>query len=33
LEAKKREVVPSEEEGREGRALGTWRLNEHLIFV
>lgn len=33
LEAKKREVVPSEEMGRGGRALGTWRLNEHLIFL
>jgi len=34
LEGKKREEVPSEEEvGRGGRALGTCRLKEHLIFL
>ena len=32
LEEKKREVVPRDEEGRGGRALGTWRLNVKLIF-
>lgn len=33
LEAMKREEIPrDDEEGRGGRALGTWRLNEQLIF-
>ena len=34
LEAMKREEeVPRGEEGRWGRALGTWRLSEQLIFA